>query len=156
MTAQPEMDLTDRAILRLIQRDAALSLAAIAEAVGLTPTPCWKRIRRMETAGIITGRATLLDPARVGLPLSVFVSLEIGDHSAGWIEAFARTVSAMPEVLECWRMGGDVDYLLRVAVADMPAYDAFYRRLTAEVPDLRNVTSRFAMERVKSTTALPV
>ncbi|WP_338665500.1 Lrp/AsnC family transcriptional regulator [Pararoseomonas sp. SCSIO 73927] len=156
MPSPPELDSTDRAILRLIQRDAALSLAAIAEAVGLTPTPCWKRIRRMEAAGVITGRATLLDPARVGLPLSVFVSLEIGDHSAGWIEAFAWRVSAMPEVLECWRMGGDVDYLLRVAVADMAAYDAFYRRLTAEVPQLRNVTSRFAMERVKSTTALPV
>ena len=156
MAAQPELDTTDRAILRLIQGDAALSLAAIAAEIGLTPTPCWKRIRRMEAAGIITGRATLLDPAKVGLPLSVFVALEIGDHSAAWIDAFANTVTAMPEVLECWRMGGDVDYLLRVAVADMPAYDAFYRRLTAAVPGLRNVTSRFAMERVKSTTALPV
>ena len=156
MPAQPELDPTDRAILRLIQRDAALSLAAIAAEIGLTPTPCWKRIRRMEAAGIITGRATLLDPAKVGLPLSVFVALEIGDHSATWIDAFAETVTTMPEVLECWRMGGDVDYLLRVAVADMPAYDAFYRRLTAAVPGLRNVTSRFAMERVKSTTALPV
>ena len=156
MTAQPELDSIDRAILRLIQPDAALSLAAIAEAVGLTPTPCWKRIRRMETAGIITGRATLLDPARVGLPLTVFVALEIGDPSAAWIEAFGRAVEGMPEVLECWRMGGDIDYLLRVAVADMPAYDAFYRRLTATVPGLRNVTSRFAMERVKAGTALPV
>jgi Lrp/AsnC family transcriptional regulator len=156
MAAQTELDPTDRAILRLIQRDAALSLAAIAAEVGLTPTPCWKRIRRLEAAGIVTGRVTLLDPARVGLPLSVFVSLEIGDHSAAWIDAFAETVTAMPEVLECWRMGGDVDYLLRVAVADMPAYDGFYRRLTAAVPGLRNVTSRFAMERVKSTTVLPV
>ena len=156
MAAQPELDPTDRAILRLIQGDAALSLAAIAAEIGLTPTPCWKRIRRMEGLGIITGRATLLDPAKVGLPLSVFVALEIGDHSAAWIDAFAETVTTMPEVLECWRMGGDVDYLLRVAVADMPAYDAFYRRLTAAVPGLRNVTSRFAMERVKSTTALPV
>jgi len=156
MAALPELDSTDRAILRLIQRDAALSLAAIAAEVGLTPTPCWKRIRRMEAAGIIAGRVTLLDPARVGLSLSVFVALEIGDHSAAWIEGFARTVAAMPEVLECWRMGGDVDYLLRVAVADMAAYDAFYRRLTAEVPGLRNVTSRFAMERVKAITALPV
>ncbi|WP_458094804.1 Lrp/AsnC family transcriptional regulator [Roseomonas sp. WA12] len=156
MSAQPELDPTDRAILRLIQADAALSLAAIAAEIGLTPTPCWKRIRRMEAAGVITGRATLLDPAKVGLPLSVFVALEIGDHSAAWIDAFAETVTTMPEVLECWRMGGDVDYLLRVAVADMPAYDAFYRRLTAAVPGLRNVTSRFAMERVKSTTALPV
>ena len=156
MPAPAELDPTDRAILRLIQQDAALSLAAIAAEIGLTPTPCWKRIRRMEAAGIITGRATLLDPAKVGLPLSVFVALEIGDHSASWIDAFAGTVAAMPEVLECWRMGGDVDYLLRVAVADMPAYDAFYRRLTASVPGLRNVTSRFAMERVKGTTALPV
>jgi Lrp/AsnC family transcriptional regulator len=156
MPAIAELDATDRAILRLIQRDAALSLAAIAAEVGLTPTPCWKRIRRMEAAGIIVGRVTLLDPAKVGLPLSVFVALEIGDHSAGWIETFATTVSAMPEVLECWRMGGDVDYLLRVVVEDMPAYDAFYRRLTAEVPGLRNVTSRFAMERVKGSTVLPV
>ena len=151
-----EMDHTDRAILRLIQHDASLSLAAIAAEVGLTPTPCWKRIRRREKAGVIAARVTLLDPARVGLPLSVFVALEIGDHSATWIDAFAASVAAMPEVLECWRMGGDVDYLLRVAVADMPAYDAFYRRLTATVPGLRNVSSRFAMERVKGTTALPV
>ena len=150
------MDITDREILRLIQHDATLSLAAIAAGVGLTPTPCWKRIRRMEAAGVIVGRVTLLDPALVGLPLSVFVALEIADHSASWIEGFATTVAAMPEVLECWRMGGDVDYLLRVAVADMPAYDAFYRRLTATVPGLRNVTSRFAMERVKGTTALPL
>jgi Lrp/AsnC family transcriptional regulator len=156
MVTAPELDLTDREILRLIQRDAILSLAAIAAEVGLTPTPCWKRIRRMEKEGIIAGRVTLLDPARVGLPLSVFVALEIGDHSAEWIETFARAVAAMPEVLECWRMGGDVDYLLRVAVEDMPAYDAFYRRLTAAVPGLRNVTSRFAMERVKGTTALPI
>ncbi|TPG53500.1 Lrp/AsnC family transcriptional regulator [Roseomonas nepalensis] len=156
MAAPTELDPTDRAILRLIQRDATVSLAAIASAVGLTPTPCWKRLRRMEAAGVILGRVALLDPARAGLPLSVFVAIEIADHSAAWIEGFAATVAGMPEVLECWRMGGDVDYLLRVAVADMPAYDAFYRRLTAAVPGLRNVTSRFAMERVKGTTALPL
>jgi len=156
MATLPELDLTDREILRLIQRDATLSLAAIAAEVGLTPTPCWKRIRRLEKAGVIAGRVTLLDPAKLGLPLAVFVALEIGDHSAAWIDTFAQAVSAMPEVLECWRMGGDVDYLLRVVVEDMPAYDAFYRRLTAAVPGLRNVTSRFAMERVKGTTALPI
>ncbi|WP_156963715.1 Lrp/AsnC family transcriptional regulator [Muricoccus aerilatus] len=156
MPVPAELDTTDREILRLIQRDATLSLAAIAEAVGLTPTPCWKRIRRLERAGVIAGRVALLDAALVGLPLSVFVALEIADHSAAWIEGFADAVAAMPEVLECWRMGGDVDYLLRVAVADMPAYDAFYRRLTATVPGLRNVTSRFAMERVKGTTTLPI
>ncbi len=156
MSREFELDATDRAILRMIQRDAALSLAEIAKEVGLTPTPCWKRIRRMEQEGVIIGRVVLLDPERVGLGVSVFVAIETGDHSAGWIEAFAGTVAKMPQIVECWRLGGDVDYLLRVVVPDMAAFDAFYRRLTAEVPSLRKVTSRFAMERVKSTTALPI
>lgn len=156
MAASLELDHTDRAILRLIQRDAGLSLAEIAGEVGLTPTPCWKRIRRMEQAGIITARVALVDPAKVGLGLSVFVAIETGDHSAPWIESFATTVAKMPEVVDCWRLGGDVDYLLRVVVPDMAAFDNFYRRLTADVPALRKVTSRFAMERVKSTTALPI
>jgi Lrp/AsnC family transcriptional regulator len=151
-----EPDATDRAILRLIQKDAALSLADIAKEVGLTPTPCWKRIRRMETEGVVTGRVVLLDPEKVGLGVSVFVAIETGDHSAAWIERFAATVAQRPEIVECWRLGGDVDYLLRVVVPDMAAFDTFYRRLTSEVPSLRKVTSRFAMERVKSTTALPI
>lgn len=156
MDPQPKLDPTDRAILRLLQRDATLSLAAIAEAVGLTATPCWKRIRRLEEAGVIVARVALLDPARVGLGLSVFVAVETADHSAGWIATFEAALDAMPEVVECWRMGGDVDYMLRVVVADIAAYDAFYRRLTAAVSGLRNVTGRFAMERVKAVTALPV
>lgn len=156
MAVTTELDHTDRAILRLIQRDASLSLAEIAAEVGLTPTPCWKRIRRMEQGGIITGRVALVDPAKVGLGLSVFVAIETGDHSAPWIESFATTVEKMPEVVDCWRLGGDVDYLLRVVVPDMAAFDNFYRRLTADVPALRKVTSRFAMERVTSTTALPI
>jgi Lrp/AsnC family transcriptional regulator len=151
-----EPDHTDRAILRMIQKDAALSLADIAKEVGLTPTPCWKRIRKMEQEGVITGRVVLLDPEKVGLGVSVFVAIETGDHSAAWIERFAATVAGRPEIVECWRLGGDVDYLLRVVVADMAAFDTFYRRLTADVPSLRKVTSRFAMERVKSTTALPI
>jgi Lrp/AsnC family transcriptional regulator len=151
-----EPDHTDRAILRLIQKDAALSLADIAKEVGLTPTPCWKRIRKMEQEGVITGRVVLLDPEKVGLGVSVFVAIETGDHSAAWIERFAATVAGRPEIVECWRLGGDVDYLLRVVVPDMAAFDTFYRRLTADVPSLRKVTSRFAMERVKSTTALPI
>ena len=156
MSRRFEPDDTDRAILRLIQRDAALSLADIAKEIGLTPTPCWKRIRRMEQEGVITGRVVLLDPEKVGLGVSVFVAIETGDHSAPWIETFAGTVGGMPEIVECWRLGGDVDYLLRVVVPDMQAFDTFYRRLTAQVPALRKVTSRFAMERVKSTTALPI
>ena len=154
--ALPQLDATDRAILRLLQRDAGLSLAEIAAAVGLTPTPCWKRIRRLEQAGVITGRVALVDPAKVGLPLSVFVAIESADHSAAWIERFNAALEAMPEVVECWRMGGDVDYLLRVVVPDIAAYDAFYPRLVGAVPSLRNVTGRFAMERVKGTTALPI
>lgn len=155
MAGAHELDRIDREILRKLQADATASLAEIAEAVGLTPTPCWKRIRRLERDGVITSRVTLIDPAKVGLPVSVFVAVETADHSAPWIERFADTVSAMPEVMEVWRMSGDIDYLLRVVVPDIAAYDAFYRRLIAAVP-LRNVTSRFAMERVKSVTALPI
>jgi Lrp/AsnC family transcriptional regulator len=151
-----DLDATDLAILRLIQADASLSLGDIAKEVGLTQTPCWKRIRRMEETGIITGRVTLVNAEKLGLGISVFVAIETGDHSAAWIESFARTVAELPEIVECWRLGGDVDYLLRVVVSDMTAYDVFYRKLTARVSSLRKVTSRFAMECVKSTTALPL
>jgi len=151
-----DLDATDLAILRLIQADASLSLGDIAKEVGLTQTPCWKRIRRMEETRIITGRVTLVNAEKLGLGISVFVAIETGDHSAAWIESFAQTVTDMPEIVECWRLGGDVDYLLRVVVSDMTAYDGFYRKLTARVSSLRKVTSRFAMECVKSTTALPI
>jgi Lrp/AsnC family transcriptional regulator len=151
-----DLDATDLAILRLIQADASLSLGDIAKEVGLTQTPCWKRIRRMEETGIITGRVTLVNAEKLGLGISVFVAIETGDHSGAWIESFAKTVTDMPEIVECWRLGGDVDYLLRVVVSDMTAYDGFYRKLTARVSSLRKVTSRFAMECVKSTTALPI
>jgi len=156
MSKLNDLDATDLAILRLIQADASLSLGDIAKEVGLTQTPCWKRIRRMEEAGIITGRVTLVNAEKLGLGISVFVAIETGDHSAAWIESFAKTVADMPEIVECWRLGGDVDYLLRVVVSDMTAFDGFYRKLTARVSSLRKVTSRFAMECVKSTTALPI
>ena len=156
MSKLNDLDATDLAILRLIQADASLSLGDIAKEVGLTQTPCWKRIRRMEETGIITGRVTLVNAEKLGLGISVFVAIETGDHSAAWIECFAQTVTDMPEIVECWRLGGDVDYLLRVVVSDMTAYDGFYRKLTARVSSLRKVTSRFAMECVKSTTALPI
>ena len=156
MSKLNDLDPTDLAILRLIQADASLSLGDIAKEVGLTQTPCWKRIRRMEEAGIITGRVTLVNAEKLGLGISVFVAIETGDHSAAWIESFAKTVAEMPEIVECWRLGGDVDYLLRVVVSDMTAFDGFYRKLTVRVTSLRKVTSRFAMECVKSTTALPI
>lgn len=144
-----ELDRLDRAILRLLADDASLSLAEVAEKVGLTPTPCWKRIRRMEQDGIILRRVAVLDPAKIGVPVSVFVAVETADHSSQWLERFATVVAGMPEIVDAWRMSGDVDYLLHVAVADIAAYDDFYRRLIAAVP-LRNVTSRFAMERLKA------
>lgn len=154
MAADREMDRLDREILRLLAADASLSLAEIADRVGLTPTPCWKRIRRMEQAGIILRRIAVLDPAKVGLPVSAFVAVETADHSSGWLERFAQVVLSMEEIVDAWRMSGDVDYLLHVVVPDIAAYDAFYRRLIGAVP-LRNVTSRFTMERMK-TGALPV
>lgn len=150
-----DLDATDRRILMLLQRDGALPLAEIAAAVGLTTSPCWKRIRRMEESGVIRGRVAVVDPAKVGLPLTAFVEIEAGDHSPEWLTRFADAVAAMPEVLDVWRMAGDVDYLLRVAVPDMAAYDAFYRRLIAAAP-LKNVSSRFAMEQVKGGTPLPI
>ncbi len=149
-----ELDNIDRAILRLLAADASLSLNDIADKVGLTATPCWKRIKRMEETGIIKARVAVLDADKLGLPVSVFVSVETSDHSAGWLERFAAAVAGTPEIVGAWRMSGDVDYLLHVVVADIAAYDSFYRKLIATVP-LRNVSSRFAMERMKN-GALPI
>ncbi|MEI8146893.1 MAG: Lrp/AsnC family transcriptional regulator [Alphaproteobacteria bacterium] len=149
------MDDTDRRILAVLQQDASLSIAEVAKRAGLSTTPCWKRIQRLETDGVVVRRVALLDPKKLGLGLTVFVSVETADHSEGWIERFGALVSDMPEVMEFYRMAGDVDYMLRVVVADMEAYDAFYKRLIAQAP-LKNVTSRFAMERIKQTTALPL
>jgi Lrp/AsnC family transcriptional regulator len=149
------MDAIDRKILNVLQQDAALSVAEIGQRVGLSSTPCWKRIQRLEAEGVILKRVVLVDQDKIGVGINVFVSIETGDHSQEWLERFAQTVSAMPEVLEFFRMAGDVDYLLRVVVPDMAGYDAFYKRLIAGIP-LKNVTSRFAMEKIKSTTALPI
>jgi len=149
------MDAIDRKILAVVQEDASLSVAEIGQRVGLSSTPCWKRLQRLEAEGVILRRVALIDPEKIGLGITVFVSIETGDHSQDWLKKFAETVGAMPEVMEFYRMAGDVDYMLRVVVHDMPDYDTFYKKLIATVP-LKNVTSRFAMERIKSTTALPI
>jgi Lrp/AsnC family transcriptional regulator len=149
------MDDIDRSLLKILQQDATLSIAQIAEQVGLSPTPCWKRIQKLGAAGVITRRVAIVDPDRVGVGLSVLVSIEAGEHTPEWLERFSLGVSALPEVMEAYRMAGDVDYMLRVAVADMAEYDAFYKRLIAIAP-MKNVTSRFAMERLKHTTAYPL
>jgi len=155
MTEIQRMDAIDRKILAVVQEDASLSVAEIGQRVGLSSTPCWKRLQKLEAEGVITGRVALIDPEKIGLGITVFVSVETGDHSQDWLTKFAALVSAMPEVMEFYRMAGDVDYMLRVVVRDMQSYDAFYKKLIAAIP-LKNVTSRFAMERVKSTTALPI
>jgi Lrp/AsnC family transcriptional regulator, cysteine-sensing transcriptional activator len=149
------MDAIDRKILAVVQQDASLSVAEIGQRVGLSSTPCWKRLQRLEADGVIIRRVAIIDPEKVGLGITVYVSIETGDHSQEWLTRFADLVGAMPEVMEFYRMAGDVDYMLRVVVADIAGYDAFYKRLIATVP-LKNVTSRFAMERIKSTTALPI
>jgi Lrp/AsnC family transcriptional regulator len=149
------MDATDLKILAILQEDASLPVAEVANRVNLSQTPCWRRIQRLEESGVIARRVALADPDKIGFGLSVFVEIETGDHSAAWLDGFASAVLAMPEVMEVYRMAGDVDYLLRIAVTSMADYDRFYRQLIATVP-LKNVTSRFAMERVKFTTAYPV
>ena len=149
-----ELDQIDRSILRLLASDASLSLNEIADKVWLTATPCWKRIKRMEENGIIKSRVAILDADKLGLPVSVFVSVETSDHSAAWLDKFHQAVKNIPEIVGAWRMSGDVDYLLHVVVPDIAAYDSFYRKLIEMVP-LRNVSSRFAMERMKE-GALPI
>jgi Transcriptional regulators len=149
------MDLIDRKIIAELQKDATLSIAQIAERVGLSQTPCWKRVQKLEQAGVILGRVALMAPEKIGFGLTVFVEVEAADHSPDWRDNFAATVGTMPEVMEIHRMAGDVDYLLRVAVSDMSAFDNFYKRLTDSVL-LKNVTSHFAMERIKTTTAYPI
>ena len=150
-----KLDLIDRKILTALMRDATQSVAQIADQVGLSQTPCWKRIQRLEGDGVITGRVALVDPKAVGLGLTVFVEIEAAEHSEDWRREFLDALDAMPEAMEIYRMAGDVDYLLRVTVADMAAFDTFYQRLTREVR-MKNVTSRFAMEKIRSSTVYPL
>jgi Lrp/AsnC family transcriptional regulator len=149
------MDAIDRKILTELQRDATLAVAELANRVGLSQTPCWKRVQRLEEEGVILKRVALVSPEKIGLGLTVMVAIETGDHSIEWLTQFAEFVAAQPEVMEVYRMAGDIDYMLRVTVADMAAYDGFYKRLITGAK-LKNVTSRFAMERIKSETAFAV
>lgn len=148
------MDQTSLRILDLLQADATLPLAEIAARVGLSQTPCWRRIQKLEADGVIERRVAIVNPEKLGLGLTVFVSIETGDHTAAWFDSYGAGIAGLPEVVEFHRMAGDVDYLLRVVVADMAAFDRFYRRLVATAP-MRDVTSRFSMERIKASTALP-
>ena len=149
------LDAIDRKILTCLQRDATMPVAEIAERVGLSTTPCWRRIQRLERDGVIAGRVALLDPDKLNLGVTVFVHIRTAQHNAAWLEKFAAAVAAIPEIVELYRMSGDIDYLMRVVVPDIAGYDAIYQRLIAAV-ELSDVSSTFAMERIKHTTALPV
>ena len=149
------MDEMDLRILRILQDDSRLSISQIGRRVGLSPSPCWKRIKRMEKEGIIKGQTATLDAQRLGLGLIVFVSIKTGEHSSDWLKNFSKTVVEMPEVIEFYRMAGDVDYMLKVLVRDMSAFDNFYKRLIGNNV-LSDVTSRFSMETIKETSSLPI
>ncbi|PQA78167.1 Lrp/AsnC family transcriptional regulator [Rhodoferax sp. TS-BS-61-7] len=150
-----ELDRMDRAILGALQEDGTLSAAQLGEKVGLSSTPCWKRVKAMEESGLIEKRVAIVNRAQAGLPVTVFVSLRTNRHDEAWLRKFAASVSSMPEVMEFHRMSGDVDYLLKVVAADIAGYDRFYKRLIQNA-QLAGVSSAFSMEEIKSTTALPL
>jgi len=149
------LDRTDLKILDLLQHDASLSTAEVAEAVGLSTTPCWRRIQNLEKEGVIARRVALLDRDHLNVGVDAFVTIRTDQHNRRWLDAFAKAVAAFPEVIELYRMSGDVDYLMRVVVPDIAAYDDFYQRLIQSI-DLSDVSSSFAMERIKYTTVLPL
>ncbi len=150
-----QIDSIDIKLLELLQDDADQQLAQLADAVGLTATSCWRRVQRLRQAGVIRRRVALLDAARVNVGVTVFVTLRTRDHGPAWFERFKAHVAQIPEIVEFYRMSGDVDYLLRVVVPDIAAYDAVYKRLVAD-GGLSDVSSSFAMEQIKYTTALPL
>ena len=149
------LDAIDRRILRELQGDATIPVAELAERVGLSQTPCWKRVKRLTDEGVIARKVALLDREKLDLGLVVFVSLKTNRHDEERLAQFAKGASALPEVVEIYRLAGETDYLLKVMVSDIAAYDRFYKRLIATAP-LDDVSSAFAMEQIKFTTALPL
>lgn len=149
------LDPIDRRLLRELQADATIPVAELAERVGLSQTPCWKRVKRLTDEGVIERKVALLDRDKLDLGLVVFVSVRTSRHDEAWITDFAKGAAALPEVVEFYRLAGEADYLLKVVVSDISAYDRFYKRLIATAP-LNDVSSAFAMEQIKFTTALPL
>jgi len=149
------LDVIDRRILNVLQHDASRSVTEIGEAVGLSTTPCWKRIKRLEQEGVIRARVAILDRDKLDLGVTVIVAIRTASHSENWLATFAEGVARIPEIVELYRMSGDIDYLLKVVARDIADYDRIYRKLT-KVADLHDVSSSFAMQEIKSTTALPL
>ncbi|BFT31617.1 Lrp/AsnC family transcriptional regulator [Alteromonas sp. D210916BOD_24] len=152
---QDTIDKIDRAILSVLQQNAETPVAELAEKVGLTVTPCWRRIQKLEDKGIITRRVALLQARSLGLTMTVFVQVKAGKHDGKWLATFAKHAASFDEVVECYRMSGEYDYLLKVLVRDMDCFDHFYKRLVSGI-EFSDVTSSFAMEQIKYTTAVPL
>ena len=155
MAAKRMLDSFDRKILDCLQDNADMPLAEVAGRVGLSTTPCWRRIKRLEGDGIVRARVALLDRKAINAGVTVFVAVRTAQHNAQWLTRFAKAIASFPEVMDCYRMSGEIDYLIRLALPDIEAYDSFYKRLIARV-ELSDVTSMFAMEEIKSTTRLPL
>ncbi|AOS98081.1 Leucine-responsive regulatory protein [Microbulbifer aggregans] len=149
------LDAIDRQLLAILQADVSLSIEELAERVGLTKTPCWRRVQKLEKSGIIRRKVALLNAEILGLPVSVFAQVKTDQHTAEWADAFAAHIAKLPEVVDCYRMAGDYDYLLRIVVSDIAAYDRFYKELIRHV-GISDIVSNFAMEQIKSTTELPI
>lgn len=149
------LDETDRRLLRALQKDAGLSLDALGEQTNLSRNACWRRVKALESNGVIRGRVTLLSADHLGLPLTVFIQIRTNAHDADWLAKFAKATRTMPEIQGVYRMTGDLDYLIRARVADMAGYDRLYQNLIARVP-LSDVSASFVMEEIKDTTELPV
>ena len=149
------VDELDREIVRLLQEDGTLSARELGDAVGLTATPCWRRVKALEESGVITARVALIDPAAINLGVTALVNIRTNNHGPEWIEQFQAACDSFPEIVEAYRTSGDIDYTLKVMVASIDAYDSFYKQLIAAV-DLYDVRSIFVMEEMKRTTALPL
>jgi Lrp/AsnC family transcriptional regulator len=149
------LDELDRKILATLQVDSSLSVQEVGDRVGLSSTPCWRRIQKLESTGYIRRRVALLNADKLNLGVSVFIAVRTNQHNAEWAERFKKTVISFPEVVDFFRLSGDVDYLIRAVVPDIAAYDDLYQRLIAKI-DLHDVSSMFAMEQIKSTTELPL
>ncbi|WPO41537.1 Lrp/AsnC family transcriptional regulator [Tardiphaga sp. 42S5] len=148
------MDLIDRRILEILQADASVPIATIAERVGLSTAPCWRRIKRLDEDGVIMRRVALLNRRKVNVSMTVFVSVKAPRHGADWLQAFRKVIADIPEIVEAWRLTGEADYLLRIVVPDVETYDAVYQRMIKRL-EFSDISSAIAMEEMKFTTAIP-
>lgn len=148
------MDAIDCKILDILQADVSIPIATIAETIGMSTAPCWRRIRRLEDDGVITRRVALLSRRKVNVPMTVFVSVKAPRHAVEWLQAFRRLIADVPEVVEAWRLTGEADYQLRIVVPDIETYDLVYQRMISRL-EFSDISSAIAMEEMKYTTAVP-